>query len=360
MSKKHIANVVPSDEDNNTGRAATPQAVLPTEQDPNTPITLAMMKELLAPINQKLDHLIAASPHAAMTLRNTTPLVGTRGEHVDNLTCSILYGATATWTYMLIKGSSGEKDTKIAVSCEHCALPYKVVGRGGKQWRFVSVPLELIECGIVSVGLGSEHLYGPQRYVQDNREDRNDISIVILREFPEHIQSDKVPEWPLKVDDTNFPAELIVSGFSPTGAVHGSHCALGSGCYLFVENSGEPGNSGTLMYLCFPGKTVLLGLYLGTRTVVNLKQRGRICPFPDPGRLKDEFRQHPPTPAKGAPDKLRIQTAARTKKHWRPKVDEFDKVQVGQGVCYRRSGRSDYGVLVNATGKAWPSEKKLV
>lgn len=200
----------------------------------------------------------------------------------------------------------------------------------------------MIRCGVLWVGLSRGHRFGPS---PPKRLDRSDISIVVLRGFPEHIRLKDVPEWPSPLESSSFPSHLATSGWSATGAVHGSHCTLISDHIVFVESSGEAGNSGTLMYLLYPGKSLPLGIYLGTvpqKKGTNLKVRGRICPFPN--QWQDKFLHHDPTPDRDAPDRLQIQTGRR----W-SNVTLFEK-SVTEGNLYyqgpRGDGRDEYGILV--------------
>lgn len=331
---------------------------------PSAPITQEMLtqilKEQLKPINEKLDHLVAASPHAAMTIeRKNNVLVGTVGEYREEMARGIVQGGSATWTFMRIKGTDNTEEMCFAVSCEHCALAYKIANRRtGQRFRFVSLPVELIRCGILWVGLSHGHKYGPS---PPKRSSGSDMTIVILREFPDHIHLDSVPIWPSPLSITDFPASLIVSGWSTTGAVHGSHCARTSDHLVFVESSGEAGNSGTLMYLLYPGKTTLIGIYVGIMPPergADLKVRGLICPFPK--RLQDKFLRHDPTPNRDAPPSLRIETEPR--RCLRRNSTLFEKI-VAQGNPYYRRGldgdRNEYGILVGANGTVLPDKGGL-
>merc|ERR1711959_879346 len=84
-------------------------------------------------------------------------------------------------------------------------------------------------------------------------------------------------------------SQCKVGGLNLTGSVRGHGCvAEGSSIIKFVEDSGEPGNSGTLMYEISPHngkKTEIIGVYLGTSRVgTGFKLRGRIRRLPN---LKD-------------------------------------------------------------------------
>lgn len=60
------------------------------------------------------------------------------------------------------------------------------------------------------------------------------------------------------------------------------------GCFGFVEQQGEAGNSGTLMYAFTKDLTpVPLGVYCGTAsTGANMRHRGRVCPLPSLASLR--------------------------------------------------------------------------
>jgi hypothetical protein len=86
-----------------------------------------------------------------------------------------------------------------------------------------------------------------------------------------------------------------IGGKTLSGSVRGTGCtnAVRGTSLLFVEDSGEAGNSGALMYSINPqlGRIpFVIGVYLGTRKglSLDLKMRGRICPLPK----LENFRLH--------------------------------------------------------------------
>ena len=362
---------IPDDEDavpegmNAPAPASQPRSASDTD-DLNAPITLGILRRELRreldPINSKLDHLIASNPHAAMTIDGrASALVGSPELYRDELEEAIVGGGMATWTYMRMTvagtDTTPEENICLAVSCKHCALNYKLAkGRNPRlrgSYRFVSLPKELIDCGVKWVGLMGGHKYGPgiaRRLVA------RDISIVILNNFPDNVNRDKVPLWPDSPEQRLFPSTLLVAGWSPTGTVHGSHCTKHFDHYVFVERSGEAGNSGTLMYLLRPGgqPPLLIGVYTGIdyalrKQDLDVLYRGEICPFPPV--LNGRFKKHIAVPVADLPSKLRIKTSEN--RLFGTKT--FDRVVSQDGPPYymheRRRRAPLYGILVGGQGQ---------
>jgi len=131
---------------------------------------------------------------------------------------------------------------------------------------------------------------------------------------------------------------------------------------VFVENSCEVGNSGTLMYLLHPSrKSELIGIYMGTQPPLvkgaDLK-RGKICPLPK--RLQDKFMRHDPTPDLDAPCIIRIETRPR---RFRRRIRNFEKVATTHGNPFYRSVHNgdldECGILVGVNGTPIPDEGGL-
>ena len=242
----------------------------------------AIVDEKLLPVNKKLDVLLCCNPTAALTSMNIPLVEKDRSQQ----TKSILHGAPATWTYI----RSGTD--VLAVSCEHCALAYGTKRAGCKI--FVSLPQELVSLGVKWVGLLPSHKFGSV-----TRRDHEDIAIVRLEKLPDGLDVKSLPLWmPFQVANPRDLASAVVAGMSNTATVSGSHWSYRDGTRLsiiFVEQSGEAGNSGTLMFLLHPdGKEpTVVGVYLGVKNKnskgdFDLHCRGRICPLPD----LTEFEEH--------------------------------------------------------------------
>jgi hypothetical protein len=197
-------------------------------------------------------------------------------------------GGMSTWTCI----KCGE--TKMAIGAAHCGLRYKLGSQGeGPPLEFVEIPEEL--AGIVDgVLLLPRHRFGCRPDHDDE-----DVVVLLLESFPEGVVPAHVVEW-RAFDDTSHESlrKAQIGGKTLSGSVRGTGCA---GCaiagkrtsLLFVEDSGEAGNSGALMYNINPQSgriPFVIGVYLGICRGLgrDLKKRGRICPLPK----LENFRLH--------------------------------------------------------------------
>jgi len=109
------------------------------------------------------------------------------------------------------------------------------------------------------------------------------VVLALLRDIPPYIKvnnfiwcrHDRYQSPPFKLVD------IPVAGASNTGFVSGNKLYFDKEeqVYYFVEDSGESGQSGTLMFaLTFPHPT-LLGVYKGISTQQHMKPRGIIVPL---------------------------------------------------------------------------------
>lgn len=166
--------------------------------------------------------------------------------------------------------SSGDA-IRLAVSCLHCALPYHPGNRSNGK-MFVSLPKEVCQLGVKWVGLLDGWIYG----VNVGRQDHEDVAIVCLEKFPDGVDVDDVPAWAPFEETLGFRGQRNLSpysfvvGKSKTAYVTGTQCTYKDPAlkesFLFVEEAGEAGNSGTLMYLkrLDLARPIQLGIYLGT------------------------------------------------------------------------------------------------
>jgi hypothetical protein len=136
------------------------------------------------------------------------------------------------------------------------------------------------------------------------RADHEDVVVIFLKSFPPGVDPDIVPEWRIPSNDPPLRGAMI-GGLSLSSSVGGSGCEYtgGAGTYTFVKDSGEPGNSGALMYnLCPPagGDPSIIGVYLGFHHIIapRMKERGRICPLPLLSKFLVYQRAVPPATSK--------------------------------------------------------------
>ena len=234
----------------------------------------------LPKLERKVGSLWAANPIAV--LQHLHQNVVGRGSKIEEYE-AVANGGLSTWTYIK------HENRKMAVGAAHCALPFKLLPGRDKRcegFEFVEIPEEL--CGRVTrVGIH-------QGYHSTRNEDC-DLAVVELESFPDRIDPLIVPEW-VAFDSVRPPSwQCKVGGLNLTGSVHGHSCVVGAGpVFKFVEESGEAGNSGTLMYIVSPHdgeNTEIIGVYLGTARVkmgqrwphhgeADLKAQGRILRLP--------------------------------------------------------------------------------
>jgi hypothetical protein len=186
----------------------------------------------------------------------------------------------ATWTYI----QAGAR--KMAVGAAHCGQALKLIQSlvESERLEFVEIPEELI--GRV-LGLGDL----PRIHFGDApRADDEDVVVLFLESFPSKIDSNIVPEWKPLAAGTPLSAlrGAKIGGWALFGSVRGTKCAsigMEGPSFVFVEESGEAGNSGALMYNIDPqvgSDPVVIGIYLGVKyPMLDKKHRGRICPLPE-------------------------------------------------------------------------------
>ena len=228
----------------------------------------------------QVEHLAAVNTEA--TLREISPAVVGRGG-TKHLGSAIIEGAMSTWTMMKVGGQ------KIAIGAGHCALPYNLLDTNGKpdpNTEFVVIPPELSGL-VISICLLPGYM--------EKRGGDDDIALLLLNDFPEGVDPTQVAAYP---DDDAIARDLLrgtetnVGGTSLVGNVVGKCIATPGSLFIFVEDFGEVGMSGTLMYDTSPvpgNEPKILGVYLGThKRGRDMKFRGRIRRLPP----RDSFVPH--------------------------------------------------------------------
>ena len=183
---------------------------------------------------------------------------------------AISEGAFATWSYV-----RRQRDNKVyAVGCAHCAFYYCTLSA---THTFISLPRSVIDSSI-----GQVYIF-PELLTMQGPHLRTGIDFVAVELNSEiHMPIEDVPTWSdeeLKLDELSS----FVGGYSHACNVLGGNVqASAIDEYVFVEDQGEGGNSGTLMYAFNQrSEPQVLGVYCGI-VDPNSKQRprGRICPMP--------------------------------------------------------------------------------
>ena len=227
------------------------------------------VRDFMATTNRSLDALILTSP-AALVERSLTS-IQLEGDDATVLE-AVRSGGASTFTYML-----GPEGQKLAVSAAHCVDTHGIV-TGESALAFMSTPKSLI--GLVDgVGIPRRHRIGTKA---TNIPFRRDIAFLRLTSFPEDIDETALPVWNEAVIGAVGITKVMVGGKSLSRNVYGTNCVRnGDGSLTFLMESGEPGNSGTLMFRLDPDGTITpCGVFLGTRTPLKDVLRGVICPFP--------------------------------------------------------------------------------
>jgi hypothetical protein len=222
-------------------------------------------------IAQRLDVVFSGEPAKADALDALEAAVARCADQED----AIQFGESATWTLVEING------VYYAVGALHCALFYGCP-KGGV--RFVSVHQSVIDCGVTQIGFvkGTD-----KKSVMGDKS--RDLVLIKLTAPP-----CKTNATPLKVEKVLSGDDVSmfdsIAGVSNSGRVsgdgklavslqHGESRKIG----VFVETTGEPGHSGTLLagFKRGQGYTVL-GTYFGTLAAPNksLRPRGVVSLFP--------------------------------------------------------------------------------
>lgn len=172
-------------------------------------------------------------------------------------------------------------DCKMAIGAAHCVLSRKInildqamrVRLGSTE--FVEIPPQL-KNHVTHVGFCGNYMAV--------RSDAKDIAILILDKFPDGVVEEKAVKW--KDFDSSPPPSVHakVGGLSLTGTVRGHGCCVGR-TIRFVEDSGEGGQSGTLMFNISPPdkeEPYILGVYWGCRSLgfPDMKRQGVIAKLP--------------------------------------------------------------------------------
>jgi len=171
-------------------------------------------------------------------------------------------GTVATWTF--VKDTSG---SFWAIGAAHCGFYH--------SGTLVTLPEAVCKLGVSVV-------YFPYELCKqvDFVEQKHDFILVQLK--------DPVPNYTSRVVwDTSKnikPVQgSIVCGLSTSGYVYGDHVIWDNneGVYVFIEDAGEPGHSGTLMFTFQNGSAYPFGVYYGiySKEDKNMRVRAIIVPL---------------------------------------------------------------------------------
>jgi hypothetical protein len=277
-------------------------------------------------LEEKIDHLrkdvrllVSVSPDIAIQRINPV-IVGSK----ESNRMAVLEGGESTWSYLRSDKSLS------AVGSVHCGLYYFSTH---STLTFVNLPKELINLGVLEIGF-----YEP---VGIDNPILHEYDIMIVKLKQSHIPGNESPIHEYKQFDSDQIIQKV-AGKSNSGVVSGQNVVANDGHLVFVEDFGEVGNSGTLMFGWSNDvdEAKPVGVYFGVRSIGwgtkstsnGLHPRGIVVPLPDPQKitwfqvLKDGF-----------PEKLQI----------------FDKRGIRKCNIMREEG-SDPAACFLKDGKNWP------
>lgn len=229
------------------------------------------LEKKLDNVGKKVDVLLETNPLACLKL--AMPSLLTSDEGIQR---AVHHGGTATWT--IVKTTvAGQQTRYFAIGSKHCAFFYGYVQTGNVPGpHFVSLPQRIVDAGVIGVGI-----LGYGRSILKE----HDAVAIELNNCPDGLDAKKITIY--EVPETMGKSKGFVVGMSESGPILGKSLvqANNHGHYIFVEDQGEPGNSGTLMFTADPknpGKLQIFGTYYGLDDDkgAGLRSRGVVSPLP--------------------------------------------------------------------------------
>ncbi|KAG7339429.1 hypothetical protein IV203_025394 [Nitzschia inconspicua] len=190
------------------------------------------MEERFDNVDKKLDLLVSLSPEAVM--QHVNPAFVTSSQLEDK---AVLEGGESTWSFL----QRDDDGTLLAVGSVHCGLYY---GSMHPTLAFVNLPQMVVNLGVEKIGfLQPNKILNPIPYKYD----------VMLVQLKQNKLPDMMSGSPQKYQTLAASSKKKirrVAGMSNSGIVSGSNVVFNNdgGYYVFVEDFGDIGNSGTLMF----------------------------------------------------------------------------------------------------------------
>ena len=224
--------------------------------------------------------VLAANPYACIIMNLPAVVTSTRDTHH-----AVMKGEQATWTVVSIQHDTGTR--YFAIGSKHCAFYYQTIAQ---DKCFVSLPKAIVKAGVKMVGIRDE----------DGRSCKyaDDAVAVEIKKCPDGMEPETIT--PYKVEtDFNVSQATFVVGMSESGPVIGKSLRkdFEERHYVFVEDQGEPGSSGTLMFVprkTDPSDLHILGTYYGAPSGAMdlLRPHGIVSPLPV--SIVDDYQFHYP------------------------------------------------------------------
>ena len=231
-------------------------------------------------ITGKLDRLLVATPAAAIPEGNFV-LSPPRGDFA----APVIQGGR--WTFSLVKHKSSEDNDEYRyylVCCAHCVLRHwfeEAQADNTANSLFLQVPEQIVnvarQVGFVFAG--------------DNKlRDFVAFEVNLDSDNRTGLNKEDALDWPSNEGTVNLPFPNTTAGHSHSAPVQGQNVVHGDDGYdYFVVESGERGNSGTVMFLTHMTGTQsiavsVIGVFKGTKTIGSsgtYEERGVIVSFPN-------------------------------------------------------------------------------
>jgi hypothetical protein len=243
------------------------------------------LEKMMIEVQKDVKLLLSVSPEVGIQRINPV-IVGTE----ESNRMAVLEGGESTWSYLRSENSLW------AVGSVHCGLYY---GSMHPTLTFVNLPAEVVNLGVLEIGFLKPYKIGNPI--------QQEYDIMLLK-----LKQNDVPNNPAQIHkyeafDPHYHIQKL-AGKSNSGIVSGKNIVVDKGHLVFVEDFGESGNSGTLMFGWGNDidKAKPVGVYHGVRTIGGnndsrnsipngLRPRGIVAPLPDPKEitwfqvLRDEF-----------------------------------------------------------------------
>ncbi|KAG7339450.1 hypothetical protein IV203_025373 [Nitzschia inconspicua] len=193
--------------------------------------TIRNMEERFDNMDKKLDLLVSLSPEAVMQHVNPAFVTSSQLEKK-----AVLEGGESTWSFLKL-----DDGTLLAVGSVHCGLYY---GSMHPTLAFVNLPQMVVNLGVEKIGfLQPNKIQNPIPY-------KYDVMLVRLKQNKLPDMMSGSPQKYQTLAASSKKKIRRVAGMSNSGIVSGSNVVFNNdgGYYVFVEDFGDIGNSGTLMF----------------------------------------------------------------------------------------------------------------
>jgi len=279
---------------------------------------IAEVKKDVATVQELVGLLLSANPKAIIDL--IAPMLVGPSDLLQ-----VKNGATATFTF--VQDVNGKF---WAFGSAHSVFYYSGV--------FATLPREICQLGVKSV-----RVYPQLMHKSSCLERRYDVVVIeLINDVPDY--HSKFIWDPNDNDDPLATQQRNVGGLSTSGYVIGAHLTYDptEKVFIFVEEAGEPGHSGTLIFATAHGSATLVGVYQGTLdSVKNMRARAVVVPVhltnmreyrPQP--IPDSVQLGVPQKGHIVPQRVQLQKYKTTTASYRDGSHQYFGVVLGKAVAF--------------------------